>query len=390
MHSHLRDAVEIELVIEGSRKDLYEKITTQPFLKVNHQNKGCKFFVQKIYPSNDDIVFEVTFNNIYYVYYAFKFREFIICPAFLGEFFGLVDYSCLVVTKTFYRYYYIFLDSSYDDYLLIISKYSSNIQQFSYSVIPENQTKILTLNSKNKDVLSLINESSLASFPVRFILEVGGCIWDEESGPVHQTDYFPEYKFISRNYFYKFEKKYGSLFSDFDILGTLIIHTDSAISKKIQEFIKLSEKEKKRPYLFSNYTPEAYKKTPCRRENYIVEKLINHIRGNYEEGRILGLKKYFSCMFHIFQSSGYGKSRLVKKLGKMVPTFYSSAQKGFRSPDVSFLLALLIEKLDYVIGYSRGDCFMNNIATAMYVYIIRIIYIILTNFKKRIKSWINL
>jgi hypothetical protein len=389
MRSHLRDAVEIELVIEGSRNELYEKITVAGCSNPGPQFEfSCpEFLVQNIYPKDDKLVFQVKYGNNYLYYYAFKFKEFIICPAFLGEFFGLGDYSYLVVEKDC-KYYYIFLDSGYDDYFSLISKYSSDLLHLFHLILPKDQRKTLTLNSKNKDIRSLIDESNLSIFPFRFAMGAGAFSSGYHSSTLGTSSINPEYMFVSRNDIDKLVGKYGKLFSNFNLIDLAIIHRDSATAKKVQEFIQ-TPNDKKRSYHVAKSNTDANKGIPYLRESYLTEKLINHIRINYEEGRILGIKKFFSCIFHIFQSTGYGKSKLIEHLGKEVPTFYSSFQKDFGYPKVSILLVMLIEKLEYIIsitstnkGIRSGTCFINNITTASYIYILRVMYIILTEKKK--------
>ena len=87
-------------------------------------------------------------------------------------------------------------------------------------------------------------------------------------------------------------------------------------------------------------------------------------------------------MIAVLQSSGYGKSKLMDRLGSRTPTFYSSLQPGAGYPGKSFFLARLIEELDRIVleGISHDSyCHMNNVSTAVYIYILRMLFIILKN-----------
>ena len=84
-------------------------------------------------------------------------------------------------------------------------------------------------------------------------------------------------------------------------------------------------------------------------------------------------------MINVLQSSGYGKSKLMERFGSRTPTFYASLQGGSGYPKATFFLKRLIEELDVIVSNGVRDadgsisfCFMNNISTAVYVYILRI------------------
>ena len=114
----LVDSVELELLIEGERNVLFQKITRmgETPIEVKDSIDLNSFSVQKIYPSSDgsELVFEVTHHFAKLYYYAFKFKGNLCCPAFLAEFFGLFDYACLKVSNGSV-YFYIFLKEKVDD-----------------------------------------------------------------------------------------------------------------------------------------------------------------------------------------------------------------------------------------------------------------------------------
>ena len=66
-----------------------------------------------------------------------------------------------------------------------------------------------------------------------------------------------------------------------------------------------------------------YYSSQYKREDYILESLLDHIEENFIEGKQEKLKKYYCSMIAILQSSGYGKSKLMERLGSKTPTFYS-------------------------------------------------------------------
>jgi hypothetical protein len=67
----------------------------------------------------------------------------------------------------------------------------------------------------------------------------------------------------------------------------------------------------------------------------------------------------------------------VEKLGSRTPTFYSSIQPGAGYPRVSIFLARLIKELDNIVSRAENEtgqhCHMNNVSTAAYLYILRIL-----------------
>ena len=71
------------------------------------------------------------------------------------------------------------------------------------------------------------------------------------------------------------------------------------------------------------------------REDYILEKFIEHLRIIYLNGKNDEVKTYYCAMFTILQSSGYGKSKLMERLGGKIPVFYSSLQKREGYPKIS-------------------------------------------------------
>src|ERR1700722_4882309 len=135
----LNDLVAIELLLEGQREKIYQKISlgeNEQALQANvsrgspplssssvsefiivstdlHPSKedANSYFKDKFSPSREKLnrTFNVTYKTQEYFYYAFVLNGYIVCPAFLANFLGLNEYSCLEV-KHHLKYYYIFLD----------------------------------------------------------------------------------------------------------------------------------------------------------------------------------------------------------------------------------------------------------------------------------------
>jgi hypothetical protein len=133
----------------------------------------------------------------------------------------------------------------------------------------------------------------------------------------------------------------------------------------------------KKFYLHSLTSGENLNVIPYIREANILKKLVDHIERSYEMSKRRKLEMYYCSIFAIHQGTGYGKSKLMEKLGSKTPTFYSSLQYGTGFPEKSFFLTRLLEELDKIV--ESDICYMNNVATAVYIYIIRILYIILIN-----------
>ena len=134
-----------------------------------------------------------------------------------------------------------------------------------------------------------------------------------------------------------------------------------------------------------------FERTDYKNEDYILNSLIRHIEINYSISKTQKVKKYYCSMIAILQSSGYGKSKLMEKLGSRTPTIYSSLQQGSGYPPKSYFLVRFLMELDEIVaegilkdGKGTGKmCHMNNVSMAVYVYILRILFIILKNPKNQ-------
>jgi hypothetical protein len=375
MYSALVEDVEIELVIEEKRSELFAKLTDGGYSRLDNfvYFPSNTFTVQKIEPVDDGFVFQVVYDYNVHFYYAFKHKEYIFCPAFLYKFFDLEDYSCLVV-KNGIDFEYIILKSVPNNPLLLISdNYSKLLKGFKFFFPSyENENKILSLELSNKDIpMSLIKEN-LNRYSQDLIEEF------YEETPISDLLYISKkdsnYVFIRKDVIIELKTKYGDIFNCFENKGKVLLHSNSAAAKKAREIVTIIIE---RPMVTS--LSNAFRNTDYLRENYILDELIKVIGENYKNAKNAKDSSYNSCMFGIFQSSGYGKSRLIERLGTRIPTFYSSLQHHGGYPKSSVFLRMLIEKLHVIIKSASFSefRFLNNIATATYVYILRVIYLIL-------------
>ena len=117
--------------------------------------------------------------------------------------------------------------------------------------------------------------------------------------------------------------------------------------------------------------------TKYEREDYILNAFADHLRRNFKVSSKSKVKGFYCSMIAVLQSSGYGKSRLMDRFGGRTPTFYSSLQPGRGYPGKSFFLARLIEELDRIISKGNAYYYMNNVSTAVYIYILRMLFVIL-------------
>jgi hypothetical protein len=385
MYSALLDAVEIEFLIEEKRSELFAKITDGGYSIADALPllSSSEFSVQKIDPLDDGFVFQVVHNNNILNYYAFKHKEYVFCPAFLCEFLKLVDYSCLVVNNVI-DYYYIILRPGSDDPLSFISDFFIKLLQIFKFIPPVNENKFLSLDLTNKDILMSLTRENFNKFSKDLIKE----FMDEcpISVPLFKSRKDSNYIFIRRDVTIELKANYVDLSNCFESNDNIFLHSSSAAAKKAKEFILLfNENERHMLTSLSN----AFKATEYMRESHILDKLINLIRDNYQEGKRCKDSAYMSSMFGIFQSSGYGKSRLIERLGTRILTFHSSLHRHAGHQSDSVFLRMLFEKIQTIInsvGFSKL-CYLNNIATATYVYLLRIMYLILIKKKRENQSF---
>ena len=197
-----------------------------------------------------------------------------------------------------------------------------------------------------------------------------------------RSEVIPSYWFVPTGIMNLFIKNHPSHLTYELVLALHLVHENSKSYvefKGITESVRKSSEEVKLSIipLETIFTATKYK-----REDYILNAFTDHIRRNYLESIESKVEAYYCSMISVLQSSGYGKSKLMEKLSARTPTFYSSLQRGMGFPKESFFLARLIAELDRIIkeAISRKIyCHMNNVSMVVYIYILRILFVILKN-----------
>ena len=424
------DPVRIELLIEEKRDELFQKLTrkvlpdsfnyslhddtpfhsppdlseqmiTDPFkddpMESDHNPESplpptqqmdvdeSSYSVTKSFLTIDKLerIFKVVTGSTEQYYFAFELEGFIVCPTFLAGLFGLTDFACLYVRNDF-DFYYIFLEKNSDD---PASCFFVDTASFLGDYLFKKPTdKIFLLNFKNKDINCFIQDDDFVRKHPKVGLKERDAFLDSHSTHMMCSDLEPNYWYVPRELKEEFLLNYGTLFTPFEMGKTALVYKDCLSYFEILSYSKpiISEKGKRVVETLEN----IFKNTKYEREEYILKKLVDHIQDNYQVGKVSKVKSFYASMIAILQSSGYGKSRLVGKLGCKTPTFYSSLQKGNGFPLKTLFLSRFIEELDKVVpkgvpatsGATKGNyCWINNVATAIYIYILRILYIILKN-----------
>ena len=98
---------------------LFKKISSEVSpsgRRLSGDDKALTFCIQRSYLTDDGLerIFKVKCDTYEHSYYAFGFRGYVVCPAFLASMFDLTDYACLDVRNDTH-YYYIFLSRKEDD-----------------------------------------------------------------------------------------------------------------------------------------------------------------------------------------------------------------------------------------------------------------------------------
>ena len=430
MPSVLVDSVAIELLIEGRRREIFRKIVRRvpprpteriiskspftpprsklpPILSVNDapkqnssvhvapkqnkdksdpriKNESSLYSVLESYLSKGESerVFKVRYRASEYYYYAFEFRKHVVCPAFLVGLFDLEDYACLDVINGSDCCYIFFEKSKDDPPPNMLNGCFDFLGQYYFSA-PTDEFKVLHLDSGSMSIESFISDKSIGKKLKKELVELA----DNPSDELKISKCNPSYVFVPKETKKEFVDKYRPLFSyQFDFAHTILVHSES---KSYLEIERMLEEP-------ANYTEDGpdiktlediFKNTDYMREKYILDSLTNHIRRNFRKSKGKKVKVYYCSMVAILQSSGYGKSKLMERLGSRTPTFYSSLQQGSGFPGESFFLARLIKELDKIVlmGIPKlkvtekrtTKCHMNNVSTAIYIYILRILFIIL-------------
>ena len=438
----LTNSIDIELVIEGNRSELFQKIISQvPSTSsggdshspasapgqvdktssltdesnmsvdqtgvmengtsaqslhvddkgVNMQDDlGFYYVVQDSYLSDNgsERIFKVKHMTSEFYYCAFKFKDWVVCPAFLASWFELTDYACLDVAINDSHYYYILLDNENDVALsYILDKNSQFLSRYFFRAPVSWAMKVLKLNFKSKDIKIFIDITVETSERNKAFHAELLNYRPDPSKVLNRSKVDPSYYLVPIESVKKFRGRDRLPFSpNFDLIPAAFVREGSESLSGLcslwrKDNLHSDEIEKMR--LDGENLKNAFVGTDYKREEYIMEKFLSHIRYRFNECKSKKMDGYYCSMFTFFQSSGYGKSRFMIRLGSKTPTFYSSLLQGSGFPFESFFLTNLLKELNRIAqdgvytGTSTVQCWMNNITTAVYIYILRILFVIL-------------
>ena len=307
MPSALNNIVDIELLIEGSRSELFQKLISQTPPGPCHRSPGeegslqlrtpvCQtltpgndfpaksadvdrqqphiqvdessYVVQSSYLSGNrsERIFKVIHKASEHYFYAFKFEDYLICPAFLASFFKVTDYACLGVSTNGSHYCYIFLKSEIDDPLSDILNESSRFRgQYSFKV-PSGE-KVLALNVKNKNLKCVIAVDELKAFQDE-VVEYR----ENPSDKIQRSKSDPSYWIVPQEVKKKLKAIHLSLFSTKFDHGPVIVHKDSKSYLEIEGLMLKRGKSEEEAFTIP-VLKNAYNTTIYKREDYVVDHL---------------------------------------------------------------------------------------------------------------------
>src|SRR5258708_25847070 len=144
--------VELELLIEGIREELFEKFNNQnhPDMTISQDQEALTYNVEEVnHLGNNEVVFNVTVCSTSLKYYAFELMDYLCFPAFLSDFFKINEPICLAVENGFKCYYFFQRKSVTVSLSSIISNAEKLKEDRSFN--PQTVgTNLFTLNSGNK------------------------------------------------------------------------------------------------------------------------------------------------------------------------------------------------------------------------------------------------
>ena len=409
MLTAIENSVDIELLIEGNRDFFFKKISGQnplpprPADIVNSPSQSSeaietpdpsgqiamayRYRVQESYLLDQERVFRVRFHSSEYHYYAFEFKGYIVLPAFLAASFEISKYACLnVIIASGLGLCYIFVEKDPnipDNHISkVLDDHSDYFKEKEYDFnIPSNRRKVMNLHIGNKDLISFLDWDNLKkNGPERTEWRKLASV---KTLDTPQKTKIPFYRYLPSNIVNDFSIRHKKFFDigTFSPFGTSMIHEKSESFLEITNLENESNTPKDNSEFIIQSLQEIFINTSYKREKYILDQLVNHIKNNYQKGKDGMLGNFYCSMIAILQSSGYGKSKLMERLGSRTPTFYSSLQYGIGFPRESVFLSRLIKELEDIIYSGIKDhqkvYYMSNFSTAVYIYILRIIFIIL-------------
>ena len=268
-------------------------------------------------------VFKVKCDDSEHFFHAFEFDDYVVCPAFFASQFNLTDYACLDVSSNGSHYHYIFLSEKDGDQLpTIFDRESKFVGKFELMV--PSVDRILPLNPRTKDLKCFIMPLG-GSQKLR---AEGSAISSQLTDKLLKSEVIPSYWFVPTGIMNLFTKNHPSHLTYELDLAMHLVHEKSksyAEFKRITEPVTKTFDEVKRSIVALE---TIFQSTNYKREQYILDNFVDHIRRNYLDCKESKVKKYYCSMIAVLQSSGYGKSKLMEKMGTRTPTFYSSLQRG--------------------------------------------------------------
>ena len=264
----------------------------------------------------------------------------------------------------------------------ILDKNSHFLGRYLFRDVEFSNEKIFRLDSKNKDIkvfIDIAEEDSLRNRAFHTeLLE-----YRHIPGTVSQWSIVdPSYCLVPFEAVNRFRDR-NSIPSSIKPFRAVIVHGGSVSYSKICKYVDKDEEDDMGSFIGERLWKSTFIETDYKREEYILEKFMDHIQRKFVECKSKKMKAYYCSMISVIQSTGYGKSKLMLKLGSRMPTFYFSLMQSSGSTHDSFLLTNLIKELHRIArelvytGISFEYCWMNNITTAVYIYILRILFVII-------------
>ena len=170
-----------------------------------------------------------------YYYHVFRFKDFVVCPAFFASSLKLTYYACLDVTFGSH-YYYIFLYSKIDNPLSnFLNVPSQSFCQYSFKLEIPSKGDALLLDFKSRDLKCFISpyEELFRAFHRELIK-----FRDDELNTIQSSEVDPSYRIIPKEIRSKFKANHTPFFSEFDHGDAAIVHKDSRSFLEIEELNK--------------------------------------------------------------------------------------------------------------------------------------------------------
>jgi hypothetical protein len=400
MSAVIQNSVDLELLIEDNRLWLYEKFISQnvqpiPSSSYPTQSSGSLISSDEedsstsIYRIKSSVPldieksewkFQVAYRSYEYNYYSFEFKDYIFCPAFFLASIEQSNYACIRVSCGPHKrcYYIVVKKGPENPFSDILAGHIVFKRDYIFKP-PSDKQRILYLNDKHKNMVCFHSTELPRDDSVR--LEWNRYVAKDLKLP-HKMRSNILYWFVPKEIMSKFEELHKEVFnkSIYTIGDAALVHCNSKSYSEINDLLNPMKSQKKNTEFISKTLATIFTKTEYKREEYSLEGLLKNIQSNFSKSKVSKLKEYYCAMIPVLQSSGYGKSKLMERLGSKIPTFYSSLQHGAGYPEESFFLSRLISELNEI-QLNKKDandkCFMNNFSTAVYIYILRIIFIIL-------------